>query len=287
MTRVKHMSADCDQNLLDTIGQNRPVRDVHPLGGFAFDMDFSQPYIATAIHSGTTVEAPWKTIMELDPALRQMEEDAATDTMINGLSNAVWGLDSRAVYDLNRPLDLALPLTPEQFWGIRVYRTPPTDEMNTRSRDRHQAFYRFMKACTDLLLERFGFCIVYDIHSYNILRQQERGVAKPPVFNLGTGLLDRKRWSRSIDHWLDLLAGISVPGVETTVAENLVFHGKGGMCQYITAWDPRILVLPTEVAKVYMDEITGTLYPDRVAAIAQGLSQAIVQHVDVMSGGIS
>ena len=236
--------------------------------GFAYNFDFSTPIIATAIHAGHHVRDELIPLMKITSKQRLFEEDTATEEMIQGLPNTIWGLESRAVYDLNRSLDLALPLTPEKFWGIKVYETQPTPEMNQKSLESHTRFYDFMGTIVAHMLNKFNVCIVLDIHSYNISRQREKGFVSPPVFNLGTESLDCSKWKSQINTWLMALKNISLPrGITTTVAENEVFSGKGELCKRLSGWDDRILVLPTEVSKVYMDEHTGKVYGEIVEAI--------------------
>lgn len=254
-------------------------------GGFAFDLDLSTPALAAAVHAGHRVRGELLPLMKIPEKDRLFEEDPATDRMIRGCANAVWGLDSRAEYDLNRPLERAVPLTAEHFWGVQLYREAPTRAMVQRSLEKHEAFYRFIGSCIHVLLERFGFCVVYDIHSYNLSRQVEKGIANPPVFNLGTALLDRPRWGERIDAWLHQLGRIEIPGMVTTVEENRVFSGAGEFCSRLTGWDRNILVLPTEIAKVYMDERTGTLHEARIEAIGRGLRRAVAAHAAVAGPG--
>jgi hypothetical protein len=212
-----------------------------------------------AIHAGHRVRDELLPYMILPPAERMFEEDTGTEFMTQGHPNAVWGLESRAVYDLNRDEDMALPLVPEKFWGTRVYGEQPGPEMNDKSLGQHRSFYLFVGTVIRQMIDTFGYCIVYDIHSYNITRQQAKGVTSPPVFNLGTAGLDRTKWKDPIDSWLENLRKISLPGIKTTVAENDVFSGNGELCKRLSQWDPRILVLPTEVSKVYMDEKKGAV----------------------------
>lgn len=255
------------------------IQGTDPLNGFAYHLDFSLPFIVTAIHGGHTVRHDLLPLMAIDSDQRRFEEDTGTDMMIKGLPNAVWALESRCVYDLNRARKIALPHTPERFWGTRVYKTLPSPEMNQKSLKNYDAFYTFMETCIESLVDRFGFCIIYDIHSYNISRQQEKGIASPPVFNLGTALLDTSKWGKAIALWLEQLGTISLPGIKTRVAENQVFHGKAEFCRRLSARDDRVLVLPTEVSKVYMDEKKGIVYPDIALAVKQGLENAILYHV--------
>jgi len=246
--------------------------------GFAFDLDFSVPYIVTAIHAGHGVRAEILPLMRISEEERLFEEDPATDILIQGNHNAIWGLDSRSEYDLNRPPELALPLTPDKFWGKQVYHSAPSADMNRRSLKKYDNFYLFIGSCLKIILERFGACLVYDIHSYNISRQIHKGFTSPPTFNIGTVLLNRLKWQTSIDDWRMRLEKIQIPAVATAVAENKVFAGKGELCRRITAWDPNILVLPTEISKVYINEHTGQIKNMAVNRLQRGLQQAISEH---------
>ena len=262
----------------------KKISGTDPLAGFAYHLDFSLPFIAVAIHAGHHVREELLPFMALDSDQRKFEEDTATDLMIDNLSNAAWGLESRAVYDLNRSRDMALPLTPEKFWGTRVYKTLPTSEMNRKSLENYESFYKFMETSVASMLDRFGICIIYDIHSYNISRQQAKGIESPPVFNLGTELLDKSKWNKAIELWLEQLSAISLPGIKTSVAENHVFSGKEEFCRRISTLDQRILVLPTEISKVYMNEKKGMVYPDILLSVKTGLRNAILSHIKLVAG---
>jgi hypothetical protein len=264
--------------VLDLLSTNGLTIGRGHLGGFAFHVDRSVPYLATAIHAGSKVRDALLPLMKISAEDRYFEEDPATDTMIKGAASAVWGLDSRSEYDLNRPPAEALPLTPEQFWGTQVYREQPGESMQQESLAKYEQFYEFMGSWVKLTLNKFGVCLVYDVHAYNITRQVQKGFTSPPVFNLGTAAIDRHRWADSVDDWQSRLKGIAIPGVSTTVAENLVFQGKGELCRRLTRWDPRILVLPTEVSKFYMDEEKGVVYPAAVEALRDGLGRAMIDH---------
>ncbi len=255
---------------------------IGPSGEFAYQLDFSLPFIAVAIHAGHHVREELIPFMALDSNQRKFEEDTATDLMIKDLGNAVWALESRAVYDLNRSKDIALPLTPEKFWGTQVYKSMPTPETNQKSLENYESFYKFMENSVASMLNRFGICIIYDIHSYNISRQQTKGIKSPPVFNLGTALLDKSKWKKAIKLWLEQLGSVSLPGIKTSVAENHVFSGRAEFCRRICSLDQRILVLPTEISKVYMDEKKGIVYPDVLLSVKNGLKNAIFSHVKLV-----
>jgi len=273
-----HLKEIADREISEYLSSKDRVSGTDPLGGFAYNLDLSIPYVVTAIHAGHGVRGELLPLIALSETDRLAEEDAVTDRIIRDCPSVIWGLDSRAEYDLNRPPDLAIPLTPEMFWGIRVFGSPPTDAMNRRSLEKYEAFYRFTAAVIRVLLDHFGACIVYDIHSYNIQRQVDKGHPSPPVFNLGTRGIDRNQWEKCVVAWLDRLEQIEIPDRVVTVAENDVFGGLGAFCGNLSSWDPNILVLPTEISKIYMDEHTGIIHEPVVDVLKRGLAKAVAAH---------
>ena len=267
-----------DADLYERLRRGELTKNADNSKGFAFDLNFSAPTIVTAIHAGHRVRTELQPLMCMSEEERLFEEDPATDILIRGNHTTIWGLDSRSEYDLNRPPELALPLTPDMFWGKQVYHTAPTADMNRQSLKKYDAFYLFIGSCIKVILERYGVCLVYDIHSYNISRQIRKGFTSPPLFNIGTELLNRLKWQTSIDDWRRQLDKIQIPGIETTVAENKVFSGKGELCRRLTAWDPNILVLPTEISKVYINEQSGEVKTKVVSRMQRGLQHAISEH---------
>ena len=274
----KSMGILSDPEIYACLNSQSRVSGVGPWGGFAYDLDLSVPYITCAIHAGHRVRDELLPLMSISDMERLTEEDSATDWIISDCPSTIWGLDSRAEYDLNRPIDLALPLTPERFWGMQVYGSPPTEAMQQRSLEKYSAFYRFVATVIQILLDRFGACVIYDIHSYNGWRQVENGHHLPPVFNLGTRSINHARWEKPVLTWLTCLSRIRIPDVFTTVAENEVFGGEGAFCHKLTSWGPNILVLSTEILKMYMDENSGALHDVRTDILKKTLGEAIVEH---------
>jgi hypothetical protein len=272
------MAIPSDPKIVEQLQSGDRVAGDGDLCGFAYDLDLTVPFVATAIHAGHRVRDELQPLMEISEEDRFAEEDAETGQMIRSCPSAVWALDSRAEYDLNRPPDLALPLEPKMFWGMKVYHTRPSDAMNLRTLEKYRVFYKFFASLVHVLLMKFGACVIYDIHSYNIDRQVAGGHAEPPVFNLGTGQIDRPRWRESVDDWMTTLEKIVIPGHGGMVGENVVFEGRGEFCRCLTSWDPNILVLPTEIAKVYIDEQTGMVVGQTVETLQKELGKAIVGH---------
>ncbi|HET6489907.1 MAG TPA: hypothetical protein VFG28_09095, partial [Syntrophales bacterium] len=91
----------CDSEIVEQLRSAKRLRGKHATGGFAFDLDLSTPALAIAIHAGHNVREELLPLMQISEKDRLFEEDPATDRMIRGNASAIWGLDSRAEYDLN------------------------------------------------------------------------------------------------------------------------------------------------------------------------------------------
>ena len=123
---------------------------------------------------------------------------------------------TKIVATLGPASDTAETITERSRAGVDVFRL-------NYSHGSHEAQARLAEAYAliERLVERlicvYGRCVVIDVHSYNLQRQRDRGVAEPPLFNVGTEQLDRSFWRDEIDYWLASLSRIEIPGVATTV----------------------------------------------------------------------
>ena len=99
-----------DPGLTEKFQKGELLEGTDATGGFAFKLDFSVPYIVTAIHAGGRIRDELQPLMNISAKERAYEDDIATDRIIQGLPSTIWGLDSRVEYDLNRPPETALPL---------------------------------------------------------------------------------------------------------------------------------------------------------------------------------
>ena len=231
------------------------------------------PLVATAIHDGHEVRAEVRNHMVLDEAERLREEDPYTGRWTTIAPTRIVGLRSRFEVDLNRPREKAVYRTPEDAWGLQVWADQLPDTIAERSLSGYDAFYAELEGLYRSLAERFGRFLVLDLHAYNHRRDGPRGpTADPkgnPQVNVGTGtMIDRGRWARLIDRFIDELSTYEFPGGPLDVRENVRF--QGGACG---AWAHRtfpeeVCVLSIEVKKFFMDEWTGE--PDEVLVKAVG-----------------
>lgn len=105
------------------------------------------------------------------------------------------------------------------------------------------------------------------------------GMGDVPLFNIGTEQLDTQRWQAIIDQWVERLGRISLPGIEVRAAINEVFYGRGYQTTFAGKRCQNTLVLPTELKKVFMDELSGEPRSDVLEILHAEFEQAISDHV--------
>jgi N-formylglutamate amidohydrolase len=220
------------------------------------------PVVATAIHAGHDLRPTVALCSALDDATRLREEDPFTDRLMSVGGSTVVAHRSRFEVDLNRSRDEAVYQTPEDAWGLKLWReTLPAAEIEY-SRDLYDGFYLEFGRRLDKLAERGPF-VVLDLHSYNHRRGGPDDLSAPeamnPEVNVGTGALDRVRWSRVVDRFLETLGNQEVRGRRLDVRENVRFRG-GELCRWVDRrYEGRGCALAIEFKKVFMDEWTGEL----------------------------
>ncbi len=226
----------------------------------------SGPVVAVANHGGHELRADVAELMILSEADRLREEDPFTDDWARATGcPRITATRSRFEVDLNRPPENAVYRTPDQCWGLNVWRSLPSDELVERSMAQYRAYYDNLREVLTAVEREHGRFCVYDIHSYNHMRDGPSGApADPegnPQVNIGTGTMDRARWARLVDRFLTDLAAFDFPGGRLDVRENVKFYGLQ-LPRWVHETFPETgCVLAIEFKKFFMDEWTGE--PDR------------------------
>ena len=239
---------------------------------FTLKVESYVPYVCAAVHDGHQFRKElWSNCLHTDYE-RWYEEDPATKEMVQLHPIVIAGMDSRFEYDLNRAPDTAIY---EDAWGKKLWKNPLPQEMKERSLEKHHNFYKVVFALIAKLEEKFGVCIVYDMHSYNWKRWNR----EVPTWNLGTANVDNKRFGNEIESWRSTLEKMPLPnGIKSTSKINDTFQGNGYFLKFITQNFDNTLVLATEIAKVYCDELSQIMYPEVVRAIKNYLKIELKNH---------
>ncbi|HUO86879.1 MAG TPA: N-formylglutamate amidohydrolase [Thermoanaerobaculia bacterium] len=239
----------------------------------------SGPVVALALHDGHAVRREVAELLAIGDEERRREEDPFTAAWTALGDHRVVARRSRFEVDLNRPPAEAVYRTPEQSWGLEVWRRSPPAEVVERSMDVHRRFYaRVGELFAELAAHHRRF-VVYDLHSYNHRRggpgAAPDDLAENPDVNLGTGSLDRRRWAPLVERFLADLSRHGRAGQRLDVRENVRFRG-GGFAQWAHATFPAsACVLAIEWKKTFMDEWTGEPDEAAIAAVREALAATL------------
>jgi len=221
-----------------------------------------QPLLAMAIHNGHEAEHEVEQYFAIDEFTRLREEDPFTGFLAKTAHNYLIVHTSRFQTDLNRSREEALYRTPEQAWGLDVWKKEVSQPMLDNRLKDYDYFYKQLGLFLNGFIQSSGYLIVYDFHSYNHRRGMDGVQADPalnPEINIGTGSLNRNLWAPVVDAFRDGLERHDYFGRKLDVRENIKFQGG-----YLSRWihenyPDRSCVLAIEVKKFFMDEWTGAV----------------------------
>ena len=238
-----------------------------------------EPLAAMAIHNGHDLREEVAEAMALPDAERLREEDPHTGIWTTAVTTRLVAHRSRFEVDLNRPRDKAVYQSPEDAWGLQVWKREPPAALVERSLVEHDEFYTAVHRVFSAMEQRFGHFVVLDLHSYNHRRlgpgQPPDDAAMNPEINVGTGTLDRNRWAPLIDRFIGDLTAFEFLGRHLDVRENVRFRG-GNLPRWIHENFPEsACCLAVEVKKFFMDEWTGELDSEEFEAIPRALETTL------------
>ena len=236
------------------------------------------PLVCLALHDGSSFPPELESDCLLSSEDRVFEEDPHTAKLVASQPIVISGLDSRYYYDLNRSRDKCAQTTAfgRQLWTNDVH------PLSSLAKQRHERFYALVNELVNKLVELFGSCLIFDVHSHNFSRLNR----ETPLFNLGTAEFKREDELLFVRQWKQELVKIRFPGVKLPVAENDVFLGQGYFLRWAQQKFPRTcLTIPVDMKKIYCDEATGEIYPLQFKRLAQELNKAILLATAIFQEG--
>jgi N-formylglutamate amidohydrolase len=242
------------------------------------------PVVMTAIHAGHDLRPELTDLIRVDEATRLREEDPFTDCLaVAGTRITVHR--SRFEVDLNRPRGDAVYRTPCDAWGLQVWKRPLPPDVVERSLASYDRFYAALADRLDRLAAEGAF-VVLDIHSYNHRRD---GLSAPPAenpeLNVGTGTLDRGRWHRVVDGFIDGMRAQRVAQQTLDVRENVRFRGAELVRWIHERYADTGCALALEFKKVFMDEWTGEPDDEHIAELGRALLAVVPRLGDLIGEG--
>lgn len=262
------------QQIINKIKKEEIFEAVSNDYSFTIKIDQYVPYVCGAVHDGHQFRKElWDNCTHTEYE-RWFEEDPATKEMVKSHPIIIAGMDSRFEYDLNREPKTAIY---EDAWGKKLWYNPLPKEMLEKSIQKHKNFYKIVHTLIGKLEEKFKVCVVYDMHSYN----WKRWSREVPTWNLGTSNIDNKRFKNDIESWRVTLQNTPLPnGIKSTSKINDTFQGNGYFLKFITQNFNNTLVLATEIAKVYCNELEQIMYPEVIHAVEKHLRVELKKHAE-------
>ena len=247
-------------------------------------LEGQEPIVATAIHDGHELRDEVSSAIALEDADRLREEDPFTGIWTSVVTTQLVAHRSRFEVDLNGPREKPVYRTPEDPWGLQVWRGELPDDVADRSLEEYDAFYAEARRIFSELERRYGKFVVLDLHTYN---HRRRGPDAPPddprlnpEVNVGTGSLDRAQWGPLVDRFMSDLRGHEFLGRHLDVRENVRFQG-GHLARWVHENYPRSgCCLAIEFKKFFMDEWTGRISSEEYEAIPQALQDTLAGIID-------
>lgn len=255
--------------MIQLIKEGKTFEAVSSDYSFTIKINEYVPYVCAAVHDGHQFrKSLWDNCLHTEYD-RWYEEDPCTKQMVQSHPIVIAGCDSRFEYDLNRTPETAIYT---DAWGKKLWKFPLKEDAKDFSLSKHHNFYKVVHALLTKLESKYQKVLVFDMHSYN-WKRWDREV---PTWNLGTGNIDAKRFGDIALSWSTTLGQIELPnGIKSTSRINDTFQGNGYFLKYITQNFNNTLVLATEIAKVYCDELSGVIYPEVVQSVEKQLQELI------------
>jgi N-formylglutamate deformylase len=237
------------------------------------------PIVAVALHSGHDVRSDLESLFSLNSSDRLREEDPHTDFLTNIVPPRVIVRTSRFEVDMNRERSLAVYQTPEDAWGLKVWEKNLAEESVEKSLAIYDKFYADSKVFLSAIILKYGYVVVYDIHSYNHMRDGPNANPANPVtnpdVNLGTSNLNRILWGNVIDGLTNDLRSFKFPGGNLTVGENIRFMGGHYSHWMQQEFGDKSCTIAIEFKKIFMDEWTHQYDPVKLNAIYNALKYTL------------
>lgn len=256
-------------SIIKLIGAEETFNVVAEDYSFTLKIDSYAPYVCGAVHDGHQFRKSLWEVCHHSEYERWYEEDPCTKQMVQSHPIVIAGCDSRFEYDLNRAPETAIYT---DAWGKELWKFPLKQKVKEFSLQKHQSFYRVVQALLEKLESKYKKVLVFDMHSYNWKRWNR----EVPTWNLGTANIDSRRFGDIALSWSAKLGQMQLPNsIKSTSRINDTFQGNGYFLKYITQNFKNTLVLATEIAKVYCDELTGIIYPEVVHSVEKQLQELI------------
>ena len=250
-----------------------PVRGITMLGAAAFEFKKPSNAIAVALHAGSRVRSGLNGVMQVGAVERSREEDLYTDALVEDFPLVMVARDSRFEYDLNWEEAHCIYDYQKKKWGHQVWSRPLTKSERDETIAKYREFHRLLDMMIEYVLSRVGPVLLFDIHSFCYQREDRVHwwTDNKPEINVGTRYIHRDYFAAQVEAFMRMNSGIILEGKRLRIAENEIFPGGFLTRKYAAMHPHTVCVLAVEYKKIYMDEWSGKLYPEKLDLLKRSL----------------
>lgn len=222
--------------------------------------DLSRPLLTLAIHNGHEIREDLLKLTKVSAADRLREEDPYTGSVAEMFTNHIVVHSSRFEADLNRNPSNAVYQHPEDCWGLDVRESELPAKLLDKIYADYREWYAVLYYHIHQLLQKHGFLVILDLHSYNHRRGGPGSAPAPqednPDIILGRSNLPEKYYPRIEDLRLRL-DGKQVAGRPLDCRCDVKFTGGALSRKLNVDFAGSVLTLAVEFKKFWMDEYSG------------------------------
>ncbi|AHM59778.1 N-formylglutamate amidohydrolase [Flammeovirgaceae bacterium 311] len=242
------------------------------------------PLVATAIHEGHLIRPVLNAYIGLSAKQRLREEDPHTGRLAALFPDHIIANYSRFETDLNRARNKAVYLKPEDAWGLHVWRESlPRDEVD-ESLKNYDLFYSAVEKYFADIINRHGFLIIYDLHTYNHRRggpqSKPADADKNPEINIGLGNMNVEQWRPVLNAFTSNFKRAFAAGEEPDIRENVKFEGGHFMHWVHDRFGSNACAISIEFKKTFMDEWTNEVDQAHLEQLGKALKSTEAEVVE-------
>ncbi|WP_224998306.1 N-formylglutamate amidohydrolase [Cesiribacter sp. SM1] len=242
------------------------------------------PLVVTAIHDGHHIRPVLNAYIGLSAKQRLREEDPHTGKLASLFPDHIVANYSRFETDLNRSRNKAVYLKPEDAWGLHVWRESlPKDEVEVSLKN-YDLFYKAVESYLLDIINRHGFVVIYDLHTYNHRRGGPQSTpadpAQNPEINIGLGNINKGTWRPVIDTFTNCFKSAYPAGEEPDIRENVKFEGGHFMHWVHERFGRKACAISIEFKKTFMDEWTNEVDQAHLNRLGEALKSTEAEVID-------
>lgn len=254
-----------------------PFSGITKMGSAEFHFQGPAFYAGIALHAGSKIRKKMREKLALTLQQQHCDEDPFTDRFIRNFPVRIIARDSRFEYDLNRNRRTCVYKKYKKKWQLLIWNRNPSEKDIEVSCQKFDEFFQLMDITCDFLLKHNRYAFLFDMHSFCYRRFEDRPwyIDPLPEINIGTKASNRKLFGPLIRRFQKSLSGTLIEGHPIRIAENEIF--KGGYLSRRTGkkYKNQILTFALEYKKIFMDEITGELYPEILEQLISSFETAV------------